>query len=54
MLEVSTSNWNHIDKMYSDIRQGEHELTDQLDQQIKNFIEIYQYSSEAEKLVHRT
>ena len=29
-LEVSTSHWNHIDEMYSDIRQGEHEMTDQL------------------------
>ena len=34
-LEVSTSQWNHIDEMYSDIRQGEQETTDQLDQHIK-------------------
>ena len=27
-LEVSTSYWSHIDEMYSDIRQGEHETTD--------------------------
>ena len=31
-LEVLTSYWNYIDKMYSDIRQGEQESTDQLDQ----------------------
>ena len=37
-LEVLTSYWNHIDKMYSDIRQGEHESTDQLDQCIKNIV----------------
>ena len=53
-LEVSTSYWNHIDEMYSNIRQGEHESTDQLDQQIKNLVERCQYSSEAEKLVCRT
>ena len=29
-LEVSTSYWNHIDEMYSDIWQGEQETTDQL------------------------
>ena len=33
--EVLTSYWNHIDEMYSDIRQGEQETTDQLDQHIK-------------------
>ena len=53
-LEVSTSYWNHIDEMYSDIRQGEHESTDQLDQCIKNLVKICQYSTESEKLVHRT
>ena len=31
-LEVSTSQWNYIDEMYSDIRQGDQETTDQLDQ----------------------
>ena len=30
-LEVSTSYWNHIDEMYSGIRQGEHVTNDQLD-----------------------
>ena len=34
-LEVSTSYWNHINEMYSNIKQGEHESTDQLDQCIK-------------------
>ena len=53
-LEVSTSYWNHIDEMYSDIRQGEHESTDQLDQCIKNIVKRCQYSTEAEKLVCRT
>ena len=53
-LEVLTSYWNHINEMYIDIRQGEHESTDQLDQPIKNLVERCQYSSEAEKLVHRT
>ena len=28
-LEVSTSYWNHINEMYSDIKQGEYESTDQ-------------------------
>ena len=51
---VSTSYWNYIDEMYSDIRQGEHESTDQLDPCIKNIVERCQYNSEAEKLVHRT
>ena len=31
-LEVSTSYWNHIDEIYSDIKQGDNESTDQLDQ----------------------
>ena len=53
-LEVSTSYWNYIDEMYSDIRQGEHESTDQLDQHIKNIIKRCQYSTEDEKLVCRT
>ena len=45
-LEVSTSYWNHIDEMYSDIRQGEHETTDQLDQCIKELVERCQYQTE--------
>ena len=53
-LEVSTSYWNHIDEMYSDIKQGEHESTDQLDQCIKDLVERCQYQTEAEKMVHRT
>ena len=52
-LEVSTSYWNHIDKIYSDIKQGDNESADQLDQRIKNLIERCQYSNK-EKLVHRT
>ena len=31
-LEVSMSYWNHIDKIYSNIKQGDNESTDQLDQ----------------------
>ena len=34
-FEVSTSQRNYIDEMYSDIQQGEQEITDQLDQRIK-------------------
>ena len=34
-LEVSTSYWNHIDEMYSDIKQGDDESIDKLDQQYK-------------------
>ena len=34
-LEVSTSYWNHIDEMCSDIKQGNSETTDQLDQHKK-------------------
>ena len=40
--------------MYSDIRQGEQESTDQLDQCIKNIVKRCQYSTEVEKLVCRT
>ena len=47
-LEVSTSYWNHIDEMYSNIKQGEHETTDQLDQNIKDLVERCQYSTENE------
>ena len=53
-LEVSASYWNHVDKMYSDIKQEEHESTDQLDQCIKDLVERCQYQTEAEKMVHRT
>ena len=53
-LEVSTSYWNHIDKMYSDIKQGDSETTDQLDQCIKNIVERCQYATEAEVMVHHT
>ena len=53
-LEVSTSYWNHIDEMYSDIWQGEQETTDQLDQCIKDIVKCCQYQSEDEKMVCRT
>ena len=49
-LEVSTSHWNYIDEMYSDIRQGEQETTDQLDQCIKNLVERCSYMSAEEKM----
>ena len=52
-LEVLTSYWNNIDEIYSDIKQGDNESTDQLDQRIKNLIERCQYSAD-EKLVRRT
>ena len=52
-LEVSTSYWNHIDEIYSDIKQGDDESIDKLDQCIKNLVEKCQYT-EAEKLVCRT
>ena len=48
-LEVLMSYWNHIDEMYSDIRQGEQETTDQLDQHIKVLVENCSYTSEEEK-----
>ena len=48
------SYWNHIDKMYSDIKQGEHKSTDQLDQCIKDLVERCQYQTEVEKKVCRT
>ena len=51
-LEVSTSYWNHINEMYSDIRQGEQETTNQLDQHIKVLVENCGYSSEEEKKKH--
>ena len=51
-LEVLTSYWNHIDDMYSDIKQGDSETTDQLDQHIKNIVERCQYATKAEVMVH--
>ena len=48
-LEVSTAQWNHINEMYSDIRQGEQETTDQLDQHIKILVERCSYTTENEK-----
>ena len=52
-LEVLTSQWNYIDEMYSDIRQGEQETTDQLDQCIKILVERCSYTSENEKKQHQ-
>ena len=49
-LEVSTSYWNYINEMYSDIRQGEQETTDQLDQCIKILVERCGYTSAEEKM----
>ena len=48
-LEVLTSQWNYINEMYSDIRQGEQETTDQLDQCIKVLVKRCSYTSENEK-----
>ena len=48
-----TSYWNHVDKMYNNIKQGDDESIDKLDQHIKNLVEKCHYT-EAEKLVHRT
>ena len=48
-LEVSMSHWNYIDELYSDIRQGEQETTDQLDQCIKMLVERCGYMSAEEK-----
>ena len=53
-LECSTSYWNYINEMYSDIRQGEHETTDQLDQHIKQLVEKCQYKTKNEKEVCQT
>ena len=49
-LEVLMSHWNYIDEMYSDIRQGEQETTDQLDQCIKILVERCGYTSAEEKM----
>ena len=48
-LEVSMSSWNHINEMYSDIRQGKQEMTDQLDQCIKIPVEKCSYKNAEEK-----
>ena len=48
-LEVPMSYWNHINVMYSNIRQGEQETTNQLDQCIKVLVKNCSYSSEQEK-----
>ena len=48
-LEVSTSPWNYINEMYSDIRQGEQETTNQPDQCIKILVERCGYMTEQEK-----
>ena len=48
-LEVSTSQWNYIDEMYSNICQGEQETTDQLDQRIKILVEKCSYPTNEEK-----
>ena len=48
-LEVSTSHWNYINEMYSDIRQGEHETTGQLDQHTKALVEKCGFESDEEK-----
>ena len=42
-LEVLTSYWNHIDEIYSDIKQGDDESIDNLYQCIKNLVEKCQY-----------
>ena len=51
-LEVSMSHWNYINEMYSDIRQGEQETTDQLDQCIKILVKRFGYTSAEEKMQH--
>ena len=51
-LEVSTSQWNYINEMYSDIRQGKQETTDHLDQHIKILVKRCGYTSENEKKQH--
>ena len=44
------SQWNYINEMYSDIRQGEQETTDQLDQCIKILVKKCGYVSTEEKM----
>ena len=48
-LEVLISYWNFINEMYSNIRQGEQETTDQLDQHIKILVKRCGYTSPEEK-----
>ena len=48
-LEVLMSYWNHINEMYSNIRQGEQETTNQLDQCIKVIVKNCGYTSGEEK-----
>ena len=48
-LEVSISHWNHINEMYSDIRQGKQETTNQLDQHIKILVKRCSYTTEWEE-----
>ena len=48
-LECSTSYWNYIDEMYSDIRQGEHETIYQLDQHIKQLVEKCQIRTKMQR-----
>ena len=45
-LEVLTSYWNHINEIYSDIKQGDDESIDKLDQHIKNLVEKCQYTEQ--------
>ena len=52
-LEVLISYWNHINEIYSDIKQGDDESIDKLDQCIKNLVKKCQYT-EVEKLGCRT
>ena len=52
-LEVSTSYWNYINEMDSNIRQGEQETTDQLDQHIKILVKRCGYMSAEEKMQHQ-
>ena len=47
------SHWNYNNEMYSDIRQGEQETTDQLDQCIKILVERCGYTSAEEKMQHQ-
>ena len=52
-LEVLTSHWNHINEMYSNIRQGKQETTNQLDQCIKILVKRCGYTTENEKKQHQ-
>ena len=52
-LEHSTSHWNYINEMYSNIRQGEHKITDQLEQLIKQLAKC-QYQNQDDKNVCQT